>query len=174
MAAAPDFSTQARPRQTPVWERVALLVAAAALVLATADAFRAAGARDRSYQELQRGRRDVEARRARLRALDLTANRGSILRRQAELTALASPPWIISDLAVLLPADARLGRIDLEYRDRLELRLGVETRSPVAYDRLLEALSSSSRLEGLVPGPEVREGPVESSLTAFYRPREAP
>jgi hypothetical protein len=174
MSAAPDFSTQSRAQRASLSERVFFLVAAVGLVLATADAFRAAGARDRAYQELQRGRRDVDARRSRLRALELSANRGSTLRRQAELTALASPPWVISDLAALLPADARLDRVDLEYSDRLELKLGVEARSPAAYDRLLEALSSSGRLEGVVPGPEVREGPVDSSLKAVYRPREQP
>jgi hypothetical protein len=144
------------------------------MVLASAAAWRAVRVREGEQAELTRARRDVEALRNRLRALDQAVSRGPTLRRQAELTARASPPWVIADLALLLPPDARIERLELQYHDRLALELAVEARNPAAYDRLLEALSSSGRLEALVPGPEVREGQVDSSLKAVYRPRDEP
>jgi hypothetical protein len=174
MKAAPDFSTNPRTRSPVLSGRTLFFLAAGLVLIATADAFRAARGRDLAQEELRRGGREVEVRRARLRDLDLAARRGSTLHRQAELTARASPPWVIADLARALPPDARLDSLALEYRDELELELGVETRSPAAYDRLLEALAASGRVFDLVPGPEVREGPVASSLKGIYRPREEP
>jgi hypothetical protein len=172
--AAPDFRTNPRPRIPALSDRTLAAVAAGLLLLATADAFRAGRARDAAQLDLQRERRAVEARRARLRALELSARDGSTLRRQAELTTRASPPWVIADLARVLPADARFDRGELEYSDELELKVQVEARNPTAFDRLLEGLSSSGRVLGVVPGPEVREGPVSTTLTGVYRPREEP
>jgi Tfp pilus assembly protein PilN len=174
MGAPPDFSTRPRARRPARLEQALVLAAAGALVLAILGAVRGAAARDEAVQEVARLRREVDARRARLAALERAATRGSTLRSRTELTARAAPPRVITDLAPLVPDDARLDGLELHYGDRLELGLRVEARTPAAYDRLLEALASSGRLSGVVPGPESREGVVASSLRAVYRPREAP
>ena len=70
--------------------------------------------------------------------------------------------------------DARLGRLDLRYGDELELDLHVETRTPAAYDRFLEALAASGRVDRVVPGPEAREGEVAASVKAVYVPGARP
>jgi hypothetical protein len=173
MSRAPDFSTRPREARPPRLEQALLLVAAAALAFALYDTVRARAARDEAAREVERARHGVEAQRARLAALERAA-RGSTLRSQAELTARAAPPRVIADLAPLLPGDARLEGLDLVYGERLEIDLRVEARSAAAYDRLLEALSSSGRLSAVVPGPEAREGVVASSVRAVYRPREVP
>ena len=174
MSAAPDFRTRARAPRSPLLVRVALGVAVTALLLAASDAVRAARARDEAREQELRARGEVEPLRARLRAREGASSRDATLRHRAELTTEAAPPRVIADLAALLPADARVGRLDLHYGDRLELDFGVEARTPAAYDRLLEALAASGRVEAVVPGPETREGAVEASLRAIYRPRGRP
>jgi NAD(P)-dependent dehydrogenase (short-subunit alcohol dehydrogenase family) len=146
-------------------------VAVAALLLAAGDAVRAARAREEAREQALHARSELEPLRARLHAREGASRRDSTLRHQAELTAEAAPPRVIADLAALLPADARVGRLELHYGNRLELDFRVETRTPAAYDRLLEALAASGRLEAVVPGAETREGEVHASMSAVYRPR---
>lgn len=174
MSSAPDFRTRPRAKRSPLASRIALGLAAAALLLAAGEAVRAARARDEAREGAVRTRREVEPLRVRLRAKESASSRDATLRRQAELTAGAAPPRVIADLAALLPGDARVGRLDLHYGDRLELDFQVETRTSAAYDLLLEALAASGRVEGVVPGPETREGEVQASLRAVYRPGGRP
>lgn len=167
-----DFRTRS---PEPAGVRLARLLAfAGALVLAgsVAHAVRARAARETAEQERERERREAEGLRARLRARERSPDGGSVLQRQAELTAIASPPRVIADLAPLLPPGARVRQLVLDYGKRLELELRVEARSPHDYDRLLEALGGAARLESLIPGAESREGIVDSSVKAVYRPRD--
>ena len=174
MTSAPDFRTRARAARSAFAPRVFLGVALTAFGVTAWDAARAARARDEAREQAVLVRGEVEPLRARLRAREGSSGRNGTLRHQAELTAAAAPPRVIADLAGLLPADARVGRLDLHYGERLELDLRVETRTPAAYDRFLEALAASGRVEDVVAGPEAREGEVQASLRAIYRPRGRP
>jgi hypothetical protein len=168
-----DFST--RPRD-PAGSRLALLLVVAGAVLlagSVAHAVRAVAAREAAQQERDRARREVEAETARLRAREGAGGSGTILQRQAELTAGAAPPRVIADLAPLLPPGARVKQLVLDYGNRLELDLRVEARTPADYDRLLEALGGAARFESVLPGSESREGVIDSSVRAVYRPRGA-
>ncbi len=168
-----DFST--RPRPETGLRLTRLLVAAGAVLLAgsVGHAVRAAAQREAAQLERDHERREVESRRARLGTLERASGAGSTAERQAALTARAAPPRVIADLAPLLPAGARVKQLEIVYGDRIELALRVEARTPVDYDRLLAALGASARLFGLLPGSELREGVVDSSVGAVYRPREA-
>ena len=170
MSAAPDFRTRPRAPATALASRVALGVGAAVLLLALFGAVRATRARDDAREQAERVRREVEPLRAERRAPEGVSEHGATWRHQAELTAGAAPPRVIADLAALLPGDARMERLDLHYGDRLELDLHVETRTPAAYDRFLEALAASGRIQNVVPGPETREGEGAASVKAVYRP----
>jgi len=174
MTAAPDFRTGVRSPRSSLASGFALGVAVTALLLAAGDAVRAARARDEARARALLARGELAPLRARLREREAASIRDATLRHRAELTAEAAPPRVIADLAELLPPDARVGRLDLHYDDRLELDFRVEARTPAAYDRLLEAFAASGRVEAVVPGPETREGEVQASLKAIYRPRGRP
>ena len=168
-----DFSTRSRDEAGRHLNRFLVVAGVVLLAGSAAHAVRARAAREAALQDLARERREADAQRARLRQGERARESGSTLQRQAELTASAAPPRVIADLAPLLPPGARVKDLVLDYGNRLELDLRVEARTPADYDRLLEALGSSPRLFGLLPGAESREGEVNSSVKAVYRPREA-
>ena len=174
MSAVRDFRTRPPAPASALVSRITLGVGAAALGFALFGAVRATRARDDAREQAERVRREVEPLRAERRAREAVSEQGATWRHQAELTAVAAPPRVIADLAALLPGDARMERLDLHYGDRLELDLHVETRTPAAYDRFLEALAASGRIEKVVPGPETREGEVAASVKAVYRPGPRP
>jgi hypothetical protein len=174
VSSAPDFRTRPRTPASALVSRMALAAAVAALLLALFGAVRATLARNDAHQQAESARREVEPLRAQLRARERVARRDASWRHQAELTSSSAPPRVIAELAALLPIDARLGRLDLRYGDELELDLHVETRTPAAYDRFLEALVASGRIDRVVPGPETREGEVAASVKAVYRPAARP
>lgn len=167
-----DFSTRARQGADARLARLLALAGALLLAGSVAHAVRAVAAREAAQQERERERREAEGQRARLRSRERSPDGGSVLQRQAELTARAAPPRVIADIAPLLPPGARVKQLVLDYGKRLELDLRVEARTPAEYDRLLEALGGTPRLEDLIPGTESREGIVESSVRAVYRPRD--
>jgi len=160
----PDFSSVPRPSRVPRWERLAVaagllaLVAAGVLAWRTREEARVAGAR------LAEVRREVEAASARLRTLEA--------RRRAGLPALpaadAPPASIVADVASLLPADARLEGLSIDYADGGSLELRVVARDAAAWDRLLERLEQDPRLGDVEPGPETREGEVRSLVRARW------
>ena len=170
----PDFSTRARVRGRGGLDRALVVAGVAAVLMSASLAWRAVRARDEARGRSAAQRREVEPLRSHLRALEAGAARGGTVRSQAELTVSAAPPRVIADLAALLPSDARLERLALEYGEDLVLDLEVGARSPAAYDRLLESLGSSDRLKDVRSGPEDREGEVKASVKATYRPAERP
>lgn len=172
MSAAPDFRTDVRRTSSSLAPRLALGAAAAALLFALVGATRATRARDEAREQVQRARLALDPVRAQVREREGVSRRDATWRSQAVLTATAAPPRVIADLAAIIPGDARMERLDLRYGDRLELDLHVETRTPAAYDRFLEALGASGRVEKVVPGAESREGEGRVSVKAVYRPGE--
>ncbi len=169
-----DFSTRPRLRERSLIPR--LLVGAGAVLLAVSvgHAFRAVALRDSAQRDLARVRREVQEQRTRLAALERVSGYHATVKRQVELTARAAPPRVVADIAAVLPAGVLVERLVLDYQDRLELELRVEAREPPDYDRFLEALGASERLQRVLPGAELRESALASTVKAVYRPREAP
>jgi len=169
-----DFSTRTRAESSPRLVRLGVVIGALLLAASAGQACRAVAARSAARSELATRQADLAELRRRLGPLERPSSPEATLRRQVELTARASPPRVLADLATLVPPGAALDRVVLDYTDELGLELRVEARTPADYDRLLEALRSSDRLKGVLPGPETREGDLTATVTAVYRPGGQP
>jgi hypothetical protein len=169
-----DFSTRPRARESLLVPRLLIVTGSVLLAVSAGHAWRALAFRDAARRDLARVRREVQEQRARLGVLERVSGRDATVKRQVELTARAAPPRVVADIAALLPGGVLVERLVLDYHDRLELELRVEARAPLDYDRFLDALFASERLEGVLPGAESREGALASTVKAVYRPREAP
>ena len=109
-------------------------------------------------------RREVEAASARLRALDASARSG-----RPELAAVdAEPARIVADVAAVLPGDARLERLSIDYARGGAVELQVVARDASAWDRLLERLEQAPQFREVEPGPEVRDAEVRSVVRARW------
>jgi Tfp pilus assembly protein PilN len=157
----PDFSTAARSRSLRTWDRIALAAGVLAVGLVALAAQRArgeaaeAGARLAQAQaELQR----LEARRATL----------AVRRTTGGADTSSSPARVVAAIAAALPADARLERLAIDYSRGVAIEMQVVTRSPAAWDRLLERLERSPELREVAPGPESRAGEVHSVVHARW------
>lgn len=162
----PDFSTRPRPPGPQPADLALLVVAATALLLAGWGSCRA-------WSEVREAEAAVRGARATLATVSHRPGRAKASQQAAVgailLTAEAPPTRVVSDLVPLLPADVRLEGLDLRYGETLSLDLRVVARTARAYDRFLAALESSGRFDRLVPGSELRQGEVHSSLSAVYR-----
>ena len=154
----PDFSTAPRPSRVPAFETVAVAVGLVALVLAGGAAWRARDEARVARARLDDVRREVEAASARLRALDASARSG-----RPELAAVdAEPARIVADVAAVLPGDARLERLSIDYARGGAVELQVVARDASAWDRLLARLEKAPQFREVEPGPEVRDAEVRS------------
>ena len=164
MSGQPDFSSAPRPGHAPVWERLALAVASAALLLSAGAAWRARedalGARSR----LAEVRREVEAASGRLRAFESRIRAGSLLLPAGE----ASPARVVATLASVLPRDTRLEGLTIDYERGGVLELMVVAREAAAWDLLLDRLEREPRLREVEPGPEERDAEVRSLVRARW------
>ena len=163
-----DFSTRPQRSGPSIGDMAAVGLAAVALLWASYSALAAR----RDARERQAGveevRRELEASRAHLAALESRA--GDVaLARQTLLTLDAPPPTVLAALGQLLPADVRLEGVSLRYGDRVELEMRVIARSSTAYDVFLERLQSSPLFERVFPGEENRDGEVRAAVRAAYR-----
>jgi hypothetical protein len=166
----PDFSTAPR-RRPPARD---LLLAAAALVLTLLSVRAAIGAhteRERARSRLAEVQADIEASKARLRVLEGRGGGNDGPLGQAVLTSEVPFPWLLAEIAELLPPDVRLERIGLEYGRDLSLEMNVVARDPRAFDHLLERLDAFPKLRDVRPGPENREGEVRTTVRAVWRTR---
>jgi hypothetical protein len=167
---APDFSTRRNPRVLQPVE-VALLAATGLVLLAASYAASDAWAeRGRARQAEAQERREV----------DLLAARAEHKGRRAEaweapllLSIQAPPQRVLAELAELLPPDVRLEAATLSYAARLHVEARVAARRVESYDLFLRRLGESARFEGIVPGAEARQGPVQASLQMTYRAEAA-
>jgi hypothetical protein len=111
----------------------------------------------------------------------LAQTQGEVDRQSARLSALAdrraapggaatssSPARVVAAIAAALPPDARLERLAIDYVRGIAIDMQVVTRSPSAWDRLLERLESSPQLREVAPGPESRQGEVRSVVRARW------
>jgi Tfp pilus assembly protein PilN len=136
----------------------------AALVLAGGEAWRARQQAGQARARLAEVRREVEAASARLRALDARA-RGAT---RALPAAEATPARIVADVASVLPGDARLERLSIDYARGGALEMQVVARDATSWDRLLDRLERAPWLREVQPGPETREAEVRSSIRARW------
>lgn len=164
MSRQPDFSSAPRPSLVPRGERLAVAVGVLALAVAGVLAWRARDEARVARVRLEEVRREVEAASSRLRAQDE--------RRRAGLPALpaadAPPAAIVADVASLLPPDARLAGLSIDYARGGALQLRVVARDAAAWDLFLERLEGAPRLRDVEPGPETREGEVRSLVQARW------
>lgn len=166
----PDFSTRPSAAGEGRWAGWAL--GAAALLLAVSgasagQALREKRAADASIAELRLALAGSRARVAELEQRQRAAG-GDAATSQLVLTAEAPPPRVLAELAALLPPEVRVDAVSLSYGARLELDAQLVARRPEAYDLFLERLAESSSFADVVPGPEVREGEMRSSVRMSY------
>jgi hypothetical protein len=163
MSGQPDFSTAPRPRRAPVWERLALAVACAALLLSGFAAWRAREEALAARARLAEVRREVEAASGRLRVFESQIRAVSPL-----LPAVEAPPVrVVAVLASVLPRDARLEGLTIDY-ERGVLELRVVAREAAAWDLLLDRLEREPHLREVEPGPEARDAEVRSVVRARW------
>jgi hypothetical protein len=160
----PDFSTAPRPGRAPAFETVAVAIGLVALVLAGAAAWRARDEARAARARVDEVRRAVEAASARLLSLERSARRG----RPGLPAVDAEPARIVAEVAAVLPRDARLERLSIDYVHDGALGLDVVARDASAWDRLLEGLEQAPQFRQVEPGPEVRDGEVRSFVRARW------
>jgi hypothetical protein len=164
---APDFSTV--PRRRPPVRDVALFAVSIALLLLSARATLSAhGEREAARARVAEVKREIDAARVRLRALDARGGAGEGPLSQALLTTEAPAARVLAEVAGILPPDVRLERMSLTYGRELALEMAVRARDPRAFDRLLERLDSSPLLRDVRPGAENREGEVRTTVRATW------
>jgi hypothetical protein len=160
----PDFSTAPRPSRVPAFESVAVAVGLVALILAGGVAWRARDDARAARARLGDVRREVDAASARLRDLAAGARSG-----RPELAAVdAEPARIVADVASVLPGDARLERLSIDYTHGGAVELEVVARDASAWDRLLERLERAPQFRDVEPGPEARDAEVRSLVRARW------
>jgi hypothetical protein len=160
----PDFSTAPRPSRVPAFETVAVAVCLVALVLSGAATWRARDEARAARARVDDVRRQVQAASATLLSLDRSARSG----RPGLPAADAEPARIVADIAAVLPGDARLERLSIDYAHHGALELQVVARDASAWDRLLERLERAPQFREVEPGPEVRDAEVRSVVRARW------
>ncbi len=139
-------------------------VAFVVLALAGGGAWRARQEARQARARLTDVRREVDAASARLGALE-ARSRGTTRPLPA---AEAPPSRIVADVASVLPGDARLERLSIDYERGGTLEMQVVARDAASWDRLLDRLGRASWLRDLEPGPEAREAEVRSLVRARW------
>lgn len=164
---APDFSTTAR-RRAPTRDLVLLAAAAVVALVALRGALAARADRQKALARVAEVQADIEAAKARVRALETRGGAGEGPIAQALLTSEAPFSRVVAGIADVLPPDVRLERLSLAYGRELAVEMAVVARDPRAFDRLLERLDAAPRLRDVRPGPENREGEVRTVVRATW------
>ena len=164
MRRQPDFSTVPRPRRVPALGTVAVAVGLVAVVLAAGATWRARDEAGVARARLDDVRREVETAAARVVSLDASARSG----RPGLAAADAEPARIVADVASVLPSDARLERLSIDYAHGGAVELAVVARDASAWDRLLERLEQAPQFRDVEPGPEARDAEVRSVVRARW------
>jgi hypothetical protein len=98
---------------------------------------------------------------ARLRAAAPSAGTSGV-------SADASPRRVVSAIADVLPADARLARLAIEYDGSVSTEMLVDARRASAWDRFLERIERSASFTEVEPGPEERDAEMRTTLRARW------
>ena len=161
-----DFSTRRRKAPATASDRVLVALAAASLFAAAHAAATAYSSAREAEASLERTRGEIAHDSRRLAAHGGREGEGRMGRAVWSLTA--PPARVVADLAPLLPDDVRVERLTLRYGSSLELNLTLSARTPMAYDRFVQALERSASFRDVVPGDETRGTPVQASVRARY------
>jgi Tfp pilus assembly protein PilN len=160
----PDFSTVPRRGRLPALGTLAVGVGLAALALGGGEAWQARQEAGQARARLAEVRREVEAASARLKALEAHARGATPALPAAE----APPARIVADVASVLPGDARLERLSIDYARGGALEMQVVARDAASWDRLLDRMERAPWLRDVQPGPEAREAEVRSLVRARW------
>jgi hypothetical protein len=139
-------------------------VAARAALLARREAAVAVERLDAVQAELRRMQ-------TRLQAVEGRASTGGVLLAHAAVAGETPPERIVAILAQALPDEARLETLSISYGEALTLELRVVARDARAWDRTLEGLMETERLEEVIPGPERRDGEIRTGISARWAGR---
>lgn len=164
MSRQPDFRSGPRGPQPRLWQVGWLGLGALVLALAGYQALAARAEAGAAEARLAGVTREVAALASRRAALAARARAGS-----DPLAALDAPPArIVADVASVLPPDARLDRLAIDYGRGGALELLVVARDAASWDLLLERLERSPRIHDVEPGPEARAAEVRSVVRARW------
>jgi hypothetical protein len=159
----PDFSTTPRREAArPAWESLLLAAAALALVGSGWAAVRARNEATEAAARVTDARRQLDVQQTRLRALAPLA--GDFAAAAAE----TPPRRIVGAIAGILPGDARLSHLTIDYQRGIAVEMRVDARRAAAWDRLLAQMERSSDFVEVESGPEDREGEIETTLRARW------
>ncbi len=162
MSRQPDFATTPRPSRARNWERAAgaLGVLAAGFVAVAATGTRREATE--AAARLAETRREISEQSARLRQLRTrTAS-------SAGPASASAPARVVAAIAAVLPAEARLEALTIDYARGTSLEMHVLARDAAAWDRLLERLDRSPDFEEVEPGPESRRAQVQTVIRARW------
>ncbi len=165
MRRQPDFSTTNRPARVPAWQPLALAACGLLATFAVLQAFVAREEAASAAARLAEVSREVEAAAARRQALETRARAAG---GEALAAEEAPPARIVAEVASLLPDDARLERLAIDYKRGGLLEMLVVARDAAAWDRLLQRMEAAPRLRELEPGPEARAAEVRSLVRARW------
>jgi type II secretory pathway component PulL len=146
------------------WDTLAVV---AGLLVATLAAFGAWRTRDEARAAAARVaelRLEVTAASARVRALEAQA----LGARSGLPPAEAPPARVVAEIASVLPGEARLERLSIDYARDGALELHVVARDASAWDRLVDRLAQAPGFRDVEPGPEARDAEVRSTVKARW------
>jgi hypothetical protein len=158
----PDFSSTPSPAASRLRGELGLVVLSLAIAVACgAAAYRARAEAAEATAREATARRDLAAQQARLRA---AASAGT----SDAAAAGASPRRVVTSIAGVLPADARLTRLAIDYEGQVTTEMLVDSRRASAWDRLLERMERSPDFAEVAPGPEERDAEMRTTLRARW------
>jgi Tfp pilus assembly protein PilN len=168
MRGQPDFSTAGGQTGSRAGGRLAVALGLLALALAAGSAWRARTEASAARERLAAVREEVKASTARLRSLEARSGAGDERLVRAEAAREATPMRIVADIGAVLPPDARLEQLSIEYGGDVSIEMQVLARDASAWDRLLAGMERAPRFRAVEPGPEDREGEVRSVVKARW------
>jgi hypothetical protein len=159
----PDFSTGPRPEAArPRWDSVLVTAAVLALAASTSTAYRARAEAREAEARAGEARRQLADLQARFRAMEPASD-------DVPAGAAAAPPRrIVGAIAAVLPGDARLSQLSIDYQQGIVVEMQVDARRAEAWDRLLAGMERSPDFAEVEPGPEDREAEVRTTLRARW------
>lgn len=163
MSRQPDFSsTPSRAPSRSRGESALVVLALVAAIVAGAAAWRARGEAAEAKARAAEARRQLETQQARLRAVARAP--GGVAPGAAD----APPRRIVAAIAGVLPGDARLARLAIDYEGPVSVEMLVAARRAAAWDRFLARLERSREFAEVEPGPEQREAEVRTTVRARW------
>jgi hypothetical protein len=164
----PDFSTAPRKRRSRTLERLAVVAGLLVLGASAGSAWKARVEARQAHARLAAVDRDIVSATARRNALVPRSGAGAERVARVAASRSAPPATVVAAVAAVLPADARIERLAIDYGRTVTLEMLVVAREAAAWDRFLDRLERSPRFREVEPGPESRDGEVRSVVRARW------